>query len=59
MRGVVIGICLLLFINQHANAQLPAKPKAELEALLQQAIPAERKIQVLLQLTLYYYFELN
>jgi tetratricopeptide (TPR) repeat protein len=57
MRQVVTVICMLLFFIQQSFAQLPAKPANELEALLQQNISGEMRVQTLLQLTLYYYFE--
>lgn len=56
MRKVIIILCLL-FYSQQSHAQLVAKPASELLAALKQDISGEMKVQLLLQLTLYYYFD--
>jgi two-component sensor histidine kinase len=59
MRRMVTLFFGIFFCFQPLPAQLVAKPATELEALLKQDIPDEKKVPVLLQLTLYYYFEQN
>jgi hypothetical protein len=59
MRSMVTAFFGIFFCYQPLYAQLVAKPATELEALLKQIIPDEKKVPVLLQLTLYYYFEQN
>ena len=59
MRRVVIVFFGIFFCNQQLHAQLEAKPATELAELLKQDISGVKKVQVLLQLTLYYYFEQN
>jgi two-component sensor histidine kinase len=59
MRRIVIAYFGIFFCYQQLQAQLRAKPAIELLALLKQDIQDEKKVPVLLQLTLYYYFEQN
>lgn len=57
MRRGLLVICLLFFANQPSKAQLDARPATESVVLLQQGISGADKVQILLQLTLYYYFD--
>ena len=50
---------MLFFLHQRSTAQLDATPVPELITLLQQDNSADRKVQILLQLTLNYYFDHN
>ena len=59
MRRIVIMFFGIFFCYQQLHAQLDAKPATELAELLKQDISGAEKVQVLLQLTLYYYFEQN
>jgi two-component system, sensor histidine kinase PdtaS len=59
MRRMMTLFLGIFFCYQPLHAQLVAKPATELEALLKQDIPDAKKVPVLLQLTLYYYFEQN
>jgi two-component sensor histidine kinase len=59
MRRIVIAFFGIFFCYQRLHAQLVAKPATELEEFLKQDISRVKKVQVLLQLTLYYYFEQN
>jgi len=59
MRRMVTAFFWIFFCYQPLHAQLVAKPATELLALLKQDISDEKKVPVLLQLTLYYYFEQN
>src|ERR1700749_3908916 len=59
MRRMGIVFLGFFFCYQPSHAQLSAKPATELEVLLKQDISDEKKVQILLHLTLYYYFEQN
>lgn len=57
MRRAGILICMLFFFTRQSDAQLDAKPAVESLALLQHTITDTDRVQVLLQLVLYYYFD--
>lgn len=57
MRRIAIAICMLFFFAQQSAAQLDATPANELVTLLQQPVTSAERMQALLQLTLYYYFD--
>lgn len=48
---------LLFMLNRQVHAQLDATPATELVATLQQGVSGADKVQVLLQLIVYYYFD--
>lgn len=59
MKKGLLLIGLLFLLKRQAHAQLDAVPAAELVALLQQGVSGKERVQVLLRLTLYYYFDHN
>ena len=59
MKGIVMAFFVLFFLNQRAFTQLNARPAVELTSLLQQDIADTIRVQTLLQLVLYYYFDHN